>query len=95
MPNNQTPDEMIKLHTDQWVRRSEYNKVVEAVRRFLPSMRPKHSYPVETMVGQAIWSKGSKRRTGAIIAHAVRYKELPLRFANNGKRATKLYELDV
>lgn len=88
-----TEVKVIQLDTGSSVRESEYQKIVAAVNSFIPTMLPNHSYPAEAMVGQRIWRTRPKRRIGSIIAHSVRTGLLPLRFADNGKRATKLYEL--
>ena len=87
-------DTWVELDTKRWVRKSDYDKVLTAIKKFIPSMFPRHSYSVETMVGQAIWSSSLKWHAGPIVAHAVRRRELSLRFADNGRRATNTYELD-
>ena len=83
----------IKLDNGRTILQTEYIAVLTAVNAFIPTMLPGHSYLVETMLGQAIWGTPLKWHAGAIVAHAVRRGKLPLRFAHNGKKATKLYEL--
>ena len=93
MTKAHAPDERVHLDNGRSVPRSDYQRVVQAVEQFLPTMVLGHSYSVETMVGQKIWRSPLKWHAGAIVAHAVRREFLPLKFAYNGKRATKLYEL--
>ena len=87
--------ETIRLDNGKTLPWCDYRKVIDAVNEFIPTMVRGHSYLVETMVGQAIWRTKFKWQAGPIVAHAVRRGSLPLRFAHNGKRATKLYELDI
>ncbi len=85
--------ETIRLDNGKTIRLSDYRDVIAIVERFIPTMVRGHSYLVETMVGQAIWRTKFKWQAGPVVAHSVRRGLLPLRFAQNGKRATKLYEL--
>ena len=94
MNNGHASDDMVRLDSGRSVPRSDYQLIMQAIEQFLLTMLPGHSYSVETMVGQAIWRTPLKWHAGAIVAHAVRRKRLPLRFAYKGQRATKLYELD-
>lgn len=87
--------ETIRLDNGKTLPSCHYRKVIDAVNEFIPTMVSGHSYLVETMVGQAIWRTKFKWHAGPIVAHAVRRGILPLRFAHNGKKATKLYELDT
>ena len=66
------------------------------VKDFIPHMRPGHKYLTETMCGNAFWDPLTKYQRGAVgrfIAWAVVQGDLPLVFADTGKRPTKMYEL--
>jgi hypothetical protein len=93
MTEVQATNDSVRLDNGRTVPHQVYRLIIDAVEQFHPLMLPEHSYSVETMVGQAIWRTALKWHAGAIVAYAVRQKQLPLEFADNGKRSTKLYQL--
>lgn len=75
--------------------KSVRKQTIQHVLAFIPSMLPGHRYTVEAMCPVIFWDElsGYERRiAGSTIAALVTARQLPLKFANNGRKATKTYE---
>ena len=78
------------------IERDLYGQVLERVHAFMPSMLPGHRYTLETICGNAFWDPLNRYQRGSVgrfIAWAVVEGDLPLIFADTGKRRTKMYQL--